>query len=93
MLDKQTDEAINKTTGAVIDFAAFLCAKQGLLPIHMLAVFSIALVSAHHSIVEKGKEDEAFGELIAGLRILFDECVQQDAEQDAEEARREGKIQ
>lgn len=93
MLDKQTDEAINKTAGAVIDFAAFLCAKQGLLPIHMLAVFSLAIISAHHGLVEKGREEEAFGELIAGLRVLFDECVQQDAEQNAEEARREGKIQ
>lgn len=91
--EERISMAVHKTADAVNDFATYLCIKQGFSPLELIAIFSIALISIHAQHMEKGKEDEAFSGLVEGLRVLHDDCVEYEAMNDAEEAKRDGKIQ
>lgn len=91
--EEKISMAVHKTADAVNDFATYLCIKQGFSPLELIAIFSIALVSVHANHLEKGKEDEAFNGLVEGLRVLHDDCVEHMAMHEAEEAKRDGKIQ
>ena len=91
--EEKISMAVHKTADAINDFATYLCIKQGFSPLELIAIFSIALVSVHANHLDKGKEDEAFNGLVEGLRVLHDDCVEYEAMNDAEKAKRDGKIQ